>query len=106
MSVIGLFAVECDRCGAQGPAATDMVSARTASTGAGWALVRDAVQTYDYCPEHADRTTRPAVVEPAVAATTWECSECSAGRPDLCGGWAWDLDRDERVECGTTGANR
>lgn len=107
MSLIGLFAVVCDRCGEQcSTAASDPGTARTSSTGLGWALVRDQGRAFDYCPEHAGRPTPPAplvLVAPTVdvepAPNLWVCPECGQGKHGNCNGWAWDFDADEKTQC-------
>lgn len=99
MSVLGLFAVSCDRCGEQSAPATDLSSVRVIASTAGWALVRDSGRVFDYCPDH-NGSVRPvaAVVEPTPAAR-WVCPECGQGKHRNCNGWAWDFDKDEKTQC-------
>lgn len=120
MSVVGLFAVQCERCGEQGPAATDLTSARVASTSAGWAIVREQGSAFDYCPDHvgrarlieagrrlaserddliADGVDPAALLVPDAPAQLWACPECEQGKHGNCDGWAWDFDADEKTQC-------
>lgn len=101
MSVLGLFAVSCDRCGEQSAPATDLSSARVVATTAGWSLVRTNGRVFDYCPQHAGRApAHPLVV--TTTTTVWSCAECSAGLHGECSGWAWDFDKDEKTQCQCT----
>lgn len=91
-----LFYVICDRCAEQTEPATTAITARMASTKAGWSLVRDAISTLDYCPKC---TGTPVVAAHTEITRLWVCPECEQGKHANCDGWAWDFDADEKTQC-------
>lgn len=105
MSLQGLVTVVCDQCGEQSEPALNVVAARTMSTSNGWAIVRDAVRAFDYCPRHAGRPTPPPLVpttthvDVELTPNLWVCPECGQGKCGNCNGWAWNFDADEKTQC-------
>jgi len=103
MSLLGLFAVVCDRCHQQSdqPAA-DAVTARTLSTAAGWELAIVGANARDLCPRCLAFKPASPLVDAHPTPDLWVCPECEQSKHGNCDGWAWDFDADEKTQCQCT----